>query len=134
MLIKTPNKELAFRAVINTWLKDKTYYCNTCGQIYPFDGTCCESPFVGTNVDIFLALVKQNKETTKTRFNEFGSNKAKNIRWGLSIPIGLHNVLDNWKKMQIGNDGKPLPGLFKEKGEVVWFGKKFPQFKIAQKM
>jgi hypothetical protein len=134
MLIKTPNKELAFKSVINTWLRDKTYYCNNCGEIYPRETACCENPQVGTNIDIFFAIVAQNKEMTKSRKNEFGSNDDKNIRWGLSLPVSLHNVLDNWKKSQIGDDGKPLPGLFKESGELHWFMKKFPQFRIASKI
>lgn len=130
MLIKTPNKELAFKAVINTWLRDKTIYCNSCGQIYPKenpDVACCETPQVGNNQDIFLAIVKQNKELSKSRMNEYGSNKAKNFRWGLSVPVSLHNVLDNFKKMH------GQKGLFQEEGEVVWFMKKFPCFKVGLK-
>jgi hypothetical protein len=129
MLIKTPNKELAFRAIINTWLKDKTIYCNSCGQTfetYPKDACCLEAQ-IGTNAQVLMAIVQQNKDAANTRGNEFGSNDDKNLRWGLSLPPGLHNMLDNFKKMH------NQPGIFQEDGEMTWFMKKFPVFKTCQR-
>lgn len=127
MLIKTPNKELAFRAVINTWLKDKAMYCNNCGTDFVNDPFCCEDPQIGRNIDHCKGVINQNRELAKTRLNDFGSNEDKNIRWGLSLPPGLYNVLDNFKKMH------NQPGIFKEEGEIVWFMKKFPEFKVCNK-
>lgn len=130
MLIKTNNKEPAFRAIINTWLKDQSLYCNNCGE--PFNPSkdspeCCDMPHIGRNIDHCKGVVDQNKELMKTRLNETGSTKDKSIRWGLSLPISLFYMLDNYKK------SLNRPGLFKEEGEIVWFMKKFPQFKIASK-
>lgn len=132
MLIKTPNKQLAFQAVINTWLKDKTIYCNECGATYAeYVNRCadpaCGSIQIGTNMDHCKGVINQNKELAKTRLNDFGSNADKNIRWGLSLPPSLFNVLDQFKKMH------NQPGLFKEDGEIVWFMKKFPMFKVCSR-
>jgi hypothetical protein len=130
MLIKTPNKELAFRAVINTWLKDKTLYCNNCGKDFDPEKDsplCCDLPHIGRNIDHCKGIINQNKEISKTRLNEFGSNQDKNIRFGLSLPPSLFNVLDNFKKMH------NQPGLFKEEGEINWFMKKFPEFKTCSR-
>lgn len=128
MIVKTPNKELAFHAVINTWLKDRTLYCNQCGEVYKEDKpACCDNPQVGRNFDHCYGLIKQNKEMAKSRLNDFGSNEDKNLRWGLSLPPSLFNVLDNFKTM----NGQPK--LFEEKGELTWFMKKFPQFKTCNR-
>lgn len=127
MLIKTPNKELAFRAVINTWLKDKSMYCNHCGQNY--NGTiCCENPQIGKNIDHCAGIIKQNKEIAKSRKNDFASTEDKTIRWGVSIPPSLYSTLNNFKKIH------NQPGLFCEDGELNWFMKKFPQFKVCNKV
>lgn len=130
MLIKTPDKAKAFTAVINIWLKDKTIYCNECGKTYTSYVNECVDPMcggfqIGTNFDHCRGVIKQNKELAKTRLNDFGSNHDKNIRWGLSLPPSLFNVLDNFKKVH------NQPGLFKEDGEIVWFMKKFPQFRVC---
>lgn len=129
MLIKTKNREDAYKAVINTWLKDKTYYCNNCGELY-YEGMaqCCDYPQIGTNFDICTALVRQNRELTKSRRNEYASAKGNNLRFGVSIPISLYYTLDNWKKQQ------GFKGLFSEKGELTWFMKKFKQFTVPEKI
>jgi hypothetical protein len=131
MLIKTKNREDAYRAIINVWLKDKTLYCNNCGK--PFDPLkdnpmCCEEPHIGKNIDHCMGIIKQNKELMKVRKNEFASNDDKNIRWGLSLPISLFYTIDNWKK------GQGMKGLFREDGEITWFMKKFKQFNIASRV
>ena len=130
MLIKTNNKEKAFHAVINTWLKDKTMYCNFCGQDYKDDVTtpCCENPQVGRNMDHCMGIIKQNKMIRETRKNEFGSTDDKTLRYGVSMPPALYQVLDRFK---VSND---KPKLFREDGEMVWFMKKFPQFTTCSRV
>jgi len=131
MLIKPKNREDAYRAVINTWLKDKTLYCNNCGKTFdrlkdsPF---CCDTPHIGTNMDHCRGIVNQNKEMMKTRKNDFASTQGKDIRWGLSVPISLFYTLNSWKKAQ------GFKGLFEEDGEITWFMKKFPQFRVASRV
>lgn len=123
----TSDKETAFRAVINTWLKDKTKYCIQCGAM-PYemtDGKCCNDQLMGTNWDYTKAIIEQNKDITQTRANDYGSTEKKDLRWGLSLPTSLYSVLNQFKKMN------NLPPLFNEKGEIEWFMKKFPSFKTC---
>lgn len=127
MLIKTNNKEEAFRAVINTWLKDQTLYCNGCGEFYkPEKFPCCEAPQVGRNMDHCKGVVDQNKMVRETRKNDFASTEDKSIRWGISMPPDLLRTLDRYKK------SLKQPGLFKEPGEIVWFAKKFKEFAVCK--
>jgi hypothetical protein len=77
MLVKTNNKEQAFQAVINVWLKDPAKYCNTCGEPWK-EVKCCE--------------------------NQYGSNKTKTMRSLVSIPTGLYYMLDGFKR-QNGQKG-----------------------------
>ena len=130
MLIKIPNKEQAFRAVINVWLADKTKYCNNCG-IKESDVSmtvCCEDPQIGTNFDVTKAIVVQNAYIRETRRNDFASTKDKSLRFGVSLPPALYTVLDNYKKMN------NQVGLFQEDGEMVWFAKKFPMFATCKRV
>ncbi len=131
MLIQTKSREDAYRAIINVWLKDKALYCNNCGKSFnPLKDSplCCEEPHIGKNIDHCKGLVDQNKARTSTRKNQYASVQDKTIRWGISMPIGLFYVIDNWKTSQ----GKP--GLFKEKGELHWFMKTFKAFRIPEKV
>jgi len=128
MLIRTNNKEKAFRAVINTWLKDKTVYCNACGKDFSGDPNCCEEPQIGRNMDHCMGVIKQNKMIRETRANDFASTSDKTLRLGVSIPPGLYTLLDNFKTM----NGKPK--LFREDGELNWFMKTFPQFRTANRV
>ena len=128
MLIRTNNKEKAFRAVINTWLKDKTMYCNYCGATFIDNPNCCENPQIGRNIDHCMGIIKQNEIIRKTRLNDFSSTEDKSLRFGVSIPPSLYMLLDNFKTM----NGKPK--LFREDGELNWFMRKFPQFSTATRV
>ena len=160
--VQTTDKWTATHAFINTWLKDPTYYCNNCGSDYiqcckaprPVllqrtidDGSevkkavvlhckncgaeiwqCCENPQIGTNKDHTYALIKQNKEIVKVARNEFASNEGKNMRFGLSLPPRLFQDLN--KYFQTTYEKK----LFNTKEELREFMKRFPAFKIAEKI
>ena len=131
MLIKTKNKEDAYRAIINVWLKDQTLYCNNCGKEFRPERDnpmCCDMPHIGKNIDHCKGIIDQNKELMKTRKNDFASTKGKDIRWGLSLPISLFYTIDSWKK------GQGMKGLFMDDGEITWFMKKFPCFRIANRV
>lgn len=129
MLIKTNDKWEALKAFINTWLKDKTLYCNYCNQDYkPELGPCCDSPQIGTNISVTSALIKQNREHTKSRMNEFASSKDKTMRWGVSIPVRLYHDANNYFKMH----GEK--GLFNDNNDLRKFMKKFRAFRIAEKV
>lgn len=131
MLIKTGDKQKAFQAVINTWLKDPTTYCNNCGKTFDRmkdNPKCCDLPHIGKNIDHCRGVIKQNRELRRTRGNSLAATDNKNIRWGVSMPIGLLYTLDNYKK-SLG-----MPGLFKEEGELTWFMKKFNAFSIPERI
>jgi hypothetical protein len=130
MLIKINNKWEAVHAVINTWLKDKRKYCNNCGKDYvPELGACCNDPAVMTNFDVCLGIIRQNRETQKSRSNDFASTKDGNLRWGVSLPPDLLRTLDGYMKSH-GHK----KGLFEEVSDLNKFMKKFPQFCVAKKV
>lgn len=130
MLIQTRDRFEACEALINVWLKDKTKYCNNCN--WNFDAAlkeaCCENPQLGTNFDHCYGLVRQNKEMQKTRENDFASNEDNTMRWGISIPPRLYQVLDQYYK------GHGEKGLIRDQADFRKFMKKFPQFTIAKKV
>jgi len=129
MLIRTHDKWIAVQAFINVWLKDKTLYCNYCGEL--FDKRffpCCDNPQVGRNVDHTMGLIKQNREMNKIRLNEFASTKKKRLRWGASIPPKLFHDLEKYLKT-LGEKK-----LFNDNKELHQFMRKFPAFKIPDKV
>lgn len=129
MIIKTPDKEAAFRAVINTWLKDPRVYCNACGMTF-MEGMppCCDAPQLGNNWDICAALIEQNKGIRESRMNKFASTEDKSMRWGVSMPVDLYRTLNKFCK----ENGDA--GLFEEKSDLHWFAKKFKVFAIPQEV
>lgn len=130
MLVKTSDKWEALHAFINTWLKDPTLYCNICGSDYkPHLGQCCSEPQIGTNLQVTKAVIAQNREHTKTRANPFASDKTKNLRWGISIPPRLYESANRYFK-QHGYE----KGLFSDDGDLKAFMRKFPYFRIAEKV
>jgi hypothetical protein len=131
MLIKTTDKWTAVQAFINTWLKDQTLYCNHCGMLFDKNFfPCCENPQVGSNIDHTMGLIKQNKEMSKMRLNEFASTKKKTMRWGVSIPPKLLHDLEKYLKSTSGDDEK----LFNNNKELHQFMRRFPVFKIPEKV
>lgn len=128
MLIKTNNKEQALHAVINFWLKDKSVYCNNCGLSNPpTNPPCCENPQIGKNLDHCRGVIKQNKELQKETYNDYASNANKNMRFSVSLPPALYNVLSKYCELH----GEKL---FGSEEQINWFAKKFPQFAIPKKI
>lgn len=129
MLIKTKDKWVVVKAFITTWLKDQQLYCNYCGSFFDKNFfPCCENPQVGRNIDHTMGLIKQNKEMTKSRLNEFGSTKKKTLRWGVSIPPKLLHDLEKYLKT-LGEKK-----LFNNNREFHQFMRKFPAFRIPDKV
>lgn len=127
MLIKTNDKWEALHAFINTWLKDGTQYCNICNSNFRPDlGPCCDEPQIGTNLSITTALIKQNREHTKTRRNQFATNQTKTMRWGVSLPPRLYHDANRYFK----NHG--YKGLFEDDYDLRNFMRKFKSFRIAE--
>jgi len=161
-IVETSDKWTAAEAFIGTWLKDPTFYCNNCGQDFHYccdtprpvlkkqsiatdEKTeeqiilrceschksiyqCCENPQIGNNKDHTYALIKQNKEMKKDRINEYGSNKTKTMRQGLSLPPKLHQDLNSYFQKMYQEK------LFNTQKEMREFMKRFPAFKIAEKI
>lgn len=111
-------------------LKDRRVYCNNCGArhesrtlIHP----CCESPQVGDNIDHTKAVIKQNRIIRDSRKNDYASNDAKTLRWGISMPRWMYLALDEYER-------KHERRLFNTDADITWFAKNFPQFSIPQKI
>lgn len=103
---KTGDKEAAYRTVINVWLKSDPY-----------------------NIDITKAIIKQNKYRRALLKDCYGGvgSIPQDMRLGLSLPHGLYYALQGYERMH-GRE------FMREKSELVWFAKKFPQFVIAERI
>lgn len=120
--IKLNNKLDAIRAVINTWLKDQTIYCNHCGldsKYFLVDESCCENPQVGRNIDHMMGGIKQNRILRDVAKNEYGSNKDKTMRFAVSLPPRLLMTLEEYFD-------KHNEKLFNNQDELHKFMKEFP--------
>ena len=118
------------RAFINLWIKDPTWYCNSCGKKYgaeqprpPF--VCCDEPQVGRNIDHTRGVIKQNETLRKTRKNVYGSNDKKDLRFGVSMPPALLSDLEKYFRKNY--DEK----LFNNKEEFHKFMREFPVFRTC---
>lgn len=126
---KTNNKWKLAKAYINTWLKDKTKYCNNCNTTYSKSTfPCCKNPQLGNNMFHTKAVIDQNKEIRQTRRNQYASDEGKNLRWGISLPPRLYGDLRKYFKNECNEK------LFRDDKDVKNFMKNFPQFRIPKKM
>lgn len=127
-LIKTSNREEAYRALINVYLKDNHKYCNFCGETYVKEFMpCCEDPQIGTHADHAKAVAAQCALLRGTRANKHASNKDKSMRFGISLPPWMYNLLDNYEKLY----GRRLISTDKD---IIWLAKTFKQFAIPRKL
>jgi hypothetical protein len=122
-------KYKAIRDYINQWLLDPTLYCNNCGFPY-FIGekTCCDNPQVGKNIQHCQALFLQIAAQRKTNLNEYGSNKDKSLRMGVSLPPDLMTKLENFCQEKLGEK------LFVNQKDFRGFMKAFPMFCTAERI
>lgn len=102
----TRDRETAYRNAINTWLKADPQNMVGCKRI-----------------------IEQNKLRRANNFDSFGGMKEnpKDIRLGLSIPQGLYYMLNNLEKLQ----GRTF---MKDKEDLYWFAKHYPQFMVAERI
>lgn len=130
MLIKTTNKMDCIRAFINTWIKDKSRYCNNCGFPYFPNMTepCCTDMQFGNNMQIVEALILQNKDRKMMQFNDFGASKGKTFRNAISLPPKLLKDLETYFKENYNEK------LFENNTELHKFMKEFPMFTIARRI
>ena len=108
---KTKDREEAYRFAINLWLK--------------------AAPLPGeySNISVCSAIIKQNAERRKKMANIYGATKENpgDLRVGLSLPPGLYYVLLKLERFH-GNE------FMKDKKDLYWFMKKFPQFCIVERI
>jgi len=129
-------KMQAIRAFINTWIKEPTLYCNTCGTRYTgmrgkwvCDSKYCSNPQIGTNMDHTYGVMKQNKMVREEMLNnEFGSSASKSLRYAVSMPPQLLKDLEAYFRSQYDED------LFDDKHVLRRFMREFPQFCIARRI
>jgi len=120
--IKINNKIDASRAIINTWLKDPTIYCNHCGldsKYFLVEESCCETPQIGRNIDHMKGGIRQNKILREIAKNDYGSNQDKTMRFAVSMPPRLLMTLEKYFD---GHNEK----LFNNQKELHDFMKAFP--------
>ena len=102
----TRDRQKAYQAVINVWIKASPENFNTCVQV-----------------------IKQNKIRKAGMRDSFGGLKEfpKDIRIGLSIPPGLYYTLVKYERM---HDDE----FMKTKADLRWFARKFPQFCVIDRI
>ncbi len=71
----------------------------------------------------FILSIEQEKKSFDGIRNSTGISKDKNMRWALSLAIGLVRAIEN-----------KFPNVFTTKNEVRWFMREFPQFRISRKI
>lgn len=131
MLIKnTDDKERVYRDIINMGLKNPRIYCNNCDETFiDFKRPpCCDDPQLGTNYSFTKAIVKQNRDIRATRLKVTAATKNNSLRWGVSMPKWMYELLDRYERMQ--GEGRKL---FKDKNDVAWFAKRFKAFAIPER-
>ena len=119
------SKMNATKAFINTWLKDPTVYCASCGSTFRGE-LCCEEPYLTDRMTRVTGLMEANQEAQAEQLNQFASTKNKNMRRSLSMPTELLKDLESYFMSQYEE-----PFLADQK-ETRAFMKAFPQFCIAR--
>lgn len=130
--VKTTDKNLIIRNFINLWLKDNTFYCNNCGEVFNpaihIDESCCEDPQIARNIDHIKGLTKQNKEIRDSLKNDYASNESKTMRLGISLTPKLLRDLEQYFRKEYNEK------LFNNTKELHSFMRAFPEFTIAKKI
>ena len=129
MLIKTKSKMDAVQALHNTLMKDKTVYCNNCGddfhkEMFP----CCERPDLGTHLQHCLRVVRHNAEIRKSRDNALAQTENK-LRWAISLPPRYLSDLE--RMFENSQQGRKL---FETDKDLVAFMKRFPKFCTCERV
>jgi len=128
--VSTPSRAKYVRAMINECLRHDYISCAACGELITndrLDIPCCETPVWGTNKEHLRRFMIEKQEMTNSRLNQFGSNKNKTIRFGLSIPIFLYQFIQGALR-QYGEE------VIDDKYDITWWMKNFPMFCIPEKV
>lgn len=126
-------KELALKAFIVEWAKEKTVYCNRCGEVPNRNPDtniyeqCCELPQLGTNAELLLGLIAQNELIKNEVMDKpTAANKDNTFRWGISITPRLLHDLEEYSMNTLGEP------LFKDPKEMNDFMGSFPEFRVCK--
>ncbi len=77
------------------------------------------------------AIIVSCKEIRKSRKNIYASDNRKDpdaMRWTLRVPRKLDILVNNFLNLEAE------PRFLSEQKEVIWFAKRFPEYKIAEKI
>jgi len=132
MTLVKGSRENAVHSLINLWLKDKRKSCVYCSRTKFFED-CRDcggiDPPLATNKEILAGFNQELEKIRDTRKNEYASNDKKDLRYAVSMPVGLYQFLSTAFKNMYGED------LFNDKYDINWFMKKFGKyFAIPEKI
>jgi hypothetical protein len=106
---KTSDREEAYKQAINMWLR-----------MAPLPGE-------PSNMVVCKAVIEQNKKRKARIDNTFGESQGGNMRIGVSLPPGLYYTLQSLERFH-GRE------FMKDKKDLRWFARKFPQFTIMERI
>lgn len=108
---QTRDRETAYRAVINMWLKANPDNFNYC-----------------------MEVIKANQLKKAMQSCEYGSSKEHpdDLRVCLNIPQGLYYTLQKFEQMH-AEEGE-IRGFLTSKEDSWWFAKHFPQFCCVERV
>lgn len=108
---QTRDRETAYRAVINTWLKANPANWQYCREV-----------------------IDENKIAKAMQHDSFGKAKGNphDLRRGLRIPEGLYYTLDQFEKLH--NEEGEERKFLATKADFHWFMKTFPQFNVVDRI
>lgn len=106
---KTSDREEAYRQAITMWLKS------------------APQPGEPSNLVVCKAVMEQNKRRNANIANVFGETAKGVMRIGISLPPGLYYTLQSLERFH-GRE------FMKDKKDLRWFARKFPQFTIMERI
>ena len=125
-IVQTTDRLDVIEALINTWLKDGSVYCNNCDLPYiPSMMPCCEDPQIGTNIQHTRVLIIENELKRSHLKKDSGANQTNTMRFSLSLPPRLYQFIANY----FAGYGEKFP---KDKRELHRLMKRFKKFCIAR--
>ncbi len=129
MQTQTQTKWDKIREFINLWLKDPKVYCGSCGANFSKETfPCCDNPIVGTNLSFTKEVIDLCRDLQRAQKNVYASTDKKDLRHTVKLPTRLLHDLDIFHRQNWGYK------LFGKKGDLRAFMRKFPMFRVPERV